>query len=411
MKILHLSYTDAKGGAAKACYRTHQALRRAGYDSEILTCLPPRHVEDSSVRSYCDTLLKQAWRKLLKVGTLATVRLLQQTTNQNLHTLQRFSIVSAKYLNACDADVISLHWVYFEMLGIREIKKIKKPILWTLHDMWPFMGTEHYDDLEHPKRYVAGYTRQNNENVRGIDFNRQMFEAKRKHWKDVEMTIIAPSRWMKNCVEESALLGHQRVVQIPYTLPPEIFYPREKAAMRKKLNLPLDKKIVAFGAFDIRSHIKGGDLLHEALPKIKREDVEFVVFGLGDSQDIAGIKTHGMGFVHDEQKLADIYSAADVTVVPSRQDNLPNLVLESIACGTPVVAFDIGGMPDMIQHKYNGYLAEAFDTDDLAKGIAEVLDATADLSAQSRAYFEANFSVERLLENFQTHFPAYFSKK
>lgn len=170
MKILHLSYSDHQGGAARAASFTHNMLRSKGIDSKILVCLPPKST-DNSLIYYCDTIFKKIWCKFLKILSLVTIRILQHSNNPNLHTLGYFSIIKAKELNNIDTEIIHLHWINFEMLGIREIKKIKKPIVWTFHDAWPFMGCGHHDDLMSPDRYIKEYFK-TNKNVKGLDLTK-----------------------------------------------------------------------------------------------------------------------------------------------------------------------------------------------------------------------------------------------
>jgi len=398
MKILHLCYSDTRGGAAKACFRSHLALLNAGVNSNILTCLPTKN-NDRNVTCYSNTLLKQIWRKLLKVSSLAIVKVFQKTSNADLHTFEIFSVINAEKLNKSDADIIHLHWVNYCMLGIKEIKKIKKPIVWTFHDMWAFMGCEHYDDLNSPFRYENEYLPEN-KNVKGLDLNRFIWKMKNKHFKNTHFQILTPSKWLKDCVNQSALLKEKPVELIPYTISESAFYTQDKILMRKKLGYPLDKRLILFGAFNAISFNKGGDLLYKALEKINRDDVEFIIFGASTGKDITGIKTHFAGYIREEAKLNEIYNACDVMVVPSRQDNLPNTVLEAIACGIPVLGFNIGGLPDMVVHKKNGYLAKPFEIDDLIFGLNYILDNPnkEDFAMNCRRHFDSNYS-EKIIVN------------
>ena len=194
------------------------------------------------------------------------------------------------------------------------------------------------------------------------------------------MVIVTPSRWLAECVRSSSLFSGQPVEVIPYGLDTHFYKPMDKNAARERWNLPKDKKLVLFGAMQATSEKrKGFQYLKPALDALAipggRGELELVIVGASqptDPPDLA-LKTHFIGQLHDDASLALLYSAVDVFILPSTQDNLPNTVLEALACGTPVVAFDIGGVPDMIDHHVNGYLAKAQDPLDLARGIEWVL--------------------------------------
>jgi len=405
MKILQLSYSKNRGGASKACLRIHNALRKNGIDSQMLTALSVSS-NNEGVTSYCNTTFKQVVRKIKKVFNLALAMWLQKTPNQDLHTFDIGSVVSPEDINRSDADIVHLHWISYSMLGIKALRKIKKPIIWTFHDMWPFMGCEHYDDLSQPNRFKEGYTKLN-KNVKGLDMNRRAWEMKQKYWKDIDFHIITPSNWLKSCVEESVLLKKHKVTLIPYIIEEDKFFSMDKSTARKALNLPVDKQLILFGAFNANNVNKGGDLLYAALENLNVDDVELIVFGTDKGDDIHGIKTTYMGYISSEEILNRLYNAADVMLVPSRQDNLPNTVLESICCGTPVVGFNIGGLPDMVAHQKSGYLASPFDVNDLRAGIEYVLENPEgiDFHANCRAHFESNFSekvvIPQVIEYYQ----------
>ncbi len=402
MKILHISYSNDKGGAAKACLRMHRGLREAQIDSNILTVLRPNTPEEG-VECYAGSNFGQAVRQTKKIINLIFPIIFQKTTNQELHTFDIVNTISPKYINNSDADIIHLHWVNFSALSIKAISKIKKPMVWTFHDMWAFMGCEHYDTLDSMDRYTAPYTKQN-KNVKGIDFNKIAWNLKKKYWKNINFEIIALSTWMKDCVQKSELLKNAKINQVPNIIEEDKFYKKDKKEARKNLGLDLEKKYILFGAYDITSLNKGGDLLHKALKTIDIPNTEILIFGGDKSQKAFPIPTKYFGYIREEAVLNDLYNAADVFIVPSRQDNLPNTVLESMRCGTPVVGFEIGGMPDMILHKQTGYLAKPFDTDDLKKGIEHIIynkdkvDFSEKCIEQSNNKFSKNVVIPQLLE-------------
>ena len=160
MKILQLCYSKNRGGAAKACYRIHKALRKNQLDSNLLTCLKSSPVEEVTTW-YSNTMLKQISRKIKKIINLIVVIVFQKSSNHDLHTFDLGTVINPDEINKSDADIIHLHWINYSMVGIKALRRIKKPIVWTFHDMWPFLGCEHYDNLDSPFSYIDGYIKQN----------------------------------------------------------------------------------------------------------------------------------------------------------------------------------------------------------------------------------------------------------
>jgi glycosyltransferase involved in cell wall biosynthesis len=300
-------------------------------------------------------------------------------------------------LNRSDADVFHLHWIGNEMMSVADVARLRGPVVWTLHDMWAFCGAEHYAE---GFRWRDGYSRNNREEGEsGFDLNRWVWSRKMKHWRE-PINIVAPSRWMADCARQSMLMRDWPITVIPNAIDTDVWRPVEKICARTILGLPSDTPLLLFGASggteDAR---KGFDLLRSALQLLhgRVKGLELVVLGQPTPKVPLelGLPVHFTGHLHDEVSLRLYYSAADAFVLPSRQDNLPNVGLEAEACGTPVVAFRVGGMPDIVDHQTTGYLAEAFDVQDLAWGIEWVLDGAErrmDLSARSRQTAVARFS-------------------
>ena len=393
MKVLHLNHADINGGAARAAYRIHHALRASGVDSIFWADIAT--AGDWTVQAPA-TKLTKAWAKVrTQIGGLAT-QLLMRTDNPIIHSPSFVPSGRVQTLNNSDADVVHLHWVQGEMLSIAEISRIKKPIVWTLHDMWAFCGAEHYTE---GFRWREGYQGDNRPDYEsGFDLNRWTWLRKRKHWQR-PMQIITPSHWLADCVRQSALMRDWPVTVVPNCLDTDIWKPIEKSLARQLLGLPPDVPLLLFGAMgggqDPR---KGFDLLAGALNNMgdDRLGLELVVFGQLAPRNLPELEfpVHYTGHLHDDIGLRLLYSAVNALVVPSRQDNLPNTAVEAQACGTPVVAFDIGGLSDIVEHKRTGYLAKAFDVCDLAEGIRSVLGKreSGQLAVQARERALARFS-------------------
>jgi glycosyltransferase involved in cell wall biosynthesis len=371
MKVIHLNYSDISGGAGRAAYRIHHCLRGAGVDSQMWV----------NKATAGDWTVQGPTTKFEKVLTALRPRLVGplvkalRTENPIIHSPCLLPSQWVKRINSSDADLVHLHWVQGEMLSIADIAKIKKPMVWTLHDMWAFCGAEHYTS---GNRWREGYNRSNRPaHESGFDLNRWAWLRKRKHWRQ-PIQLVTPSRWLAQCVKESALMCDWPVTVIPNPIDLERFAPLDQSLARQLLGLPQDLPLVLFGALGgCRDPRKGFDLLQAALNDLRGQvhGMQLVVFGQIAPKDPPdfGFPIHYTGQLHDDFSLRAVYSAADVFALPSRQDNLPNTGVEALACGTPVVAFDTCGLPDIVEHRHTGYLAQAFDTEDLAAGIRWVL--------------------------------------
>lgn len=377
MKTLIINTSDISGGAAIACNRLFQGLRKSGgVDVGML-------VKNKAGDDYGVEVEKRVLYKIVGQGNSVfeeSVTKMLKTENRIIHSPAIFSSLNLGKVKEINPDIVHLHWVCGGFVSIKDIRDIQKPIVWTLHDMWAFCGAEHY--AKGTIRYKEGYTKENRPDYEsGPDINKWTWQRKMRAWKDVNMTIVAPSKWMAKCARESKILSGRRIEVIPNGIDINIFKPLDKEFSRKSLNLPQNKKLLLFGAMGAtKDPRKGFPFAQEALQKIAKEkqyqDVELVVFGASapQEQENLGFKMHYLGRMHDEASLALAYSSADAFVVPSLEDNLPNTIMESLSCGTPCVTFDTGGIPDMIDHRENGYLAEYKDSGDLAKGIEWILN-------------------------------------
>jgi len=274
--------------------------------------------------------------------------------------------------------------------------------------MWAFCGAEHlaWDD-----RWRDGYRSDNRPaHESGFDLNRWTWQRKRKHWQR-PMHIVTPSQWLGDCVRESVLMRDWSVSVVPNCLDTERWAPLDQALARELLGLPADVPLIAFGSHGANAaHHKGFDLLQAALQHLRGEPsvrgLELVVFGqrAPQSPPSLGFPIHYTGHLHDDLSLRALYSAADAMVVPSRQEAFGQTASEAHACGTPVVAFNTGGLPDIVKHQRTGYLAKAFETEDLAQGIAWVLAqrASGQLGQQARERAVTRFSEGVVAQEYQS---------
>jgi glycosyltransferase involved in cell wall biosynthesis len=257
------------------------------------------------------------------------------------------------------------------MLKIEDIKKIKAPIVWSLQDMWPFTGGCHFtNDCD---RYLdkCGLCKTLSSKFR-FDLSSIVYYRKKKTFKKINKLIInGPSKWMSDCAKKSSLFNKNKIINLPNTIDTDLFRPIDKKISRTLFGIPNHKKVVLFGASNVNDPRKGYVYLLSALSKINADDLILVVAGQSKPKNPIKIKfpVYYIPPVSDDVSLAQMYNVADVVLMPSLEDNLPNTIMESLSCGVPVVAFEIGGHSDMIDHKKNGYLASAKDASDFADGI------------------------------------------
>lgn len=373
MKVIQLSYEDGGGGAGRAAFKLHRALRELGVDSRLQV---RRKRTDSPTVMITKPLVRKAIGKL-SAPLVPRLMRLQRTANPGLHSPAWLSAGIVDELNASDADVLHLNFIN-GLLSIEEIGRLEKPLVWRLSDMWAFSGTEHYGDDGPDARWRAGYRADNRSpSDSGPDIARWVWQRKRRAWKR-PIHIVAPSRWLAACVKGSALMRGWPVTVIPTALDVTQFQPWPKATARAVLGLPQETPLVLFGAIsggtDPR---KGREFLQAALATLPTRipGVVGVIFGQSEPADPPrfGVPLHWMGHLHDDATLSLLYSAADVMVIPSRQDNLPQTGIESQSCGCPVVTFNCSGLPDVVEDRETGYLATPFEVADLANGIEWVL--------------------------------------
>ncbi|NJK57587.1 MAG: glycosyltransferase [Pleurocapsa sp. SU_5_0] len=378
MKTLLLSTSDIKDGAARAAYRLHTGLNKIQVDSRILSQV--KYSQDPKVIGARETSgIGQAKTGLRLILDQLPLKLYAKKEKQRFSANWLSDKVNSQ-ITQLNPDIINLHWVNAGFLQIETLAKFNKPIVWTLHDMWAFTGGCHYNQECNKHTKSCGACPQLSSN-RNWDLSRWVWGRKQKAWQNLNLTIVTPSKWLADCAKASSLFKNKRVEVIPYGLDTDIFRPIERKTARKLLKLPQDKQLVLFLSLQATSDKrKGFQLLQPALQKLSignwQDRIELVVVGASKPEkDLnLGFKSHYLGTLTDDLMLALAYSAVDVFVAPSLQDNLPNTVLEALSCGTPCVAFNIGGMPDMLEHQQNGYIAKPYEIDDLVEGIMWILE-------------------------------------
>jgi len=376
MKVVLINTSDIEGGAARAAYRLHQGLQGIGVSSQMLvknkkSGAPNVILSQNGIGNKFD--------KIISTISNSPLRLYPER-NRAIFSPQWLPDSLAAKVAKIQPDIINLHWVCGGYMQVESVPKFNKPLVWTLHDMWPFTGGCHYS--EECDRYTksCGSCPQLH-STKESDLSRWVWERKAKAWKNIDLTLVSPSAWLAKCANSSSLFKDFRVEVIPNGINTQKYKPINRHWAREILNLPQDKQIVLFGgAGGTGDRWKGFNLLVSALQSLSKsgwnDRIELLVFGSSQPENAVelGFKAHYLGNLADDISLATVYAAADVFVAPSVYDNLPNTVMEAGACGIPSVAFKIGGLPDMIEHCSNGYLAKPYETEDLARGIAWVLE-------------------------------------
>lgn len=372
IKPLLISTNDIDGGAARATYRLHQSLQAIDIPSHMLV---------QNKQSVDSTVMAQK-AVIAKVGAMLNDLPLRpyRDRSRTMFSAQWFPDPVVAKVAQLQPDLVHLHWVCNGYLQIESLAKFKKPLVWTLHDMWPFTGGCHYSQTCDRYTHTCGkcpWLKSQHE----LDASRWIWQRKAKTYQALNLTVVAPSQWMADCARSSKLFQNVRVEIIPHGLDTTTFKPIEQSVARRLLNLPPDKQLVLFGAGSgaVGDPRKGFHLLQAALRALQQtgwsDRLELVIFGAtqADQPIEFGFKSHYLGRFHDDIALALVYSAADVMIVPSMQEAFGQTASESLSCGTPVIAFQSTGVQDIVAHQQDGYLATPFDSDDLARGIAWVL--------------------------------------
>jgi glycosyltransferase involved in cell wall biosynthesis len=387
------------GGSATATKRIHHGLRRIGVDSRML--VQQKSTDDPTIVGP-ESTTGRAWSLARPHVDMLPLRLYGRSDGFAVNWLPERKL---DWIREIDPDVVHLNWVWRGALSIRTIGRLDRPVVWRLPDMAALTGGCHYaygcDRFEDR----CGSCPQLGSDT-DLDLSRLTWHRKAHHWEDLDLTIVTPSTWLAEQAQRSSLFDDKRIEVIPNALDTETYRPRDPDLGREFFELPEDKRLVLFGAVDpMDDHRKGADLLQEALQSLsgELEDVELVVFGATEPSDPPdfGFPTHYVGYLHDDPSLVLLYSTADVMVVPSRYEGFGQTASESLACGTPVVAFDATGPSDIVDHKETGWLAEAYEPAELANGIEWVLDvADQTLLSTSRDYAVKRFEQSKVAREY-----------
>jgi glycosyltransferase involved in cell wall biosynthesis len=409
MRVLLINTSERTGGAAVAASRLMESLNNNGIKAKML-------VRDKQTDKISVVELPHSWKNIwrfvwerfliwkankFKKNNLFAVDI--ANTGTDITALPEFE----------EADIIHLHWINQGMLSLNCIKKILnsgKPIVWTMHDMWPFTGICHYSGTcikykenchNCPQLYGDGKAK---------DISYKIFNKKSKIYQQGSITFVACSQWLERLAKESPLLIKMPITSIPNPINTNLFKPQSKREIRDLHHLPLNAKLLLFGSVKITDKRKGVDYLIESCNIIKQkypdlaDKLGVVVFGQQSEQlkSLIPFPVYVQSYVTDEKELVRIYNAVDLYVIPSLQDNLPNTIMEAMACGIPCVGFNVGGIPEMIDHLHNGYVAEYKSAEDFANGINWALNESeySDLSEEAVRKVISNYSESAVAKKY-----------
>lgn len=381
MRILIVNTSEKNGGAAVAANRLMEALNSNGEDAKML--VRDKQTDDKRVvalrrsRLHWWQFLWERWCIFLHLH-LSRQRLFEldiANTGTDITTLPEFKA----------ADIIHLSWINQAMLSLADIKKIVnsgKPVVWTMHDIWPATAICHYargckqfhTACHHCPLLPSGGG--NN------DLSARVWRKKVAILQDKSILFVACSKWLEGQAKQSALLKNQIVTSIPNPIDTRIFYKQDKKQARRAFGLPENKQLILFVSQRVTDERKGVNYFIGALQQLvtehpaMKQNTGVVILG-GHSAEVAArlpIPAYALGYVSDAEKIASVYNSTDLFVLPSLEDNLPNTIMEAMACGIPCVGYRVGGIPEEIDHLKNGYVAAYKDVNDLARGIYWVLN-------------------------------------
>lgn len=395
-KIVHINYSDSSGGASRAMRRIHSGLKNSGVDSKIYCFQSSIHSPEVIRYNPPKSLLKKVRVYFRKIELKKQLGNYQRPVGYEIFSDDRSAYGEDILEQLPDADLYHLHWVSGFVDLPSFFKKIKKPIIWTLHDMNPFTGGCHYSSGCTNFTSNCGMCPQLNSDSKK-DLSYQIFSRKLDYSLKKDFNVVPNSNWIKKLALKSKIFRDVKIDKISLGIDTDIYMPRDKESIRRAFNLPLDKKIILFGAMDSYNKRKGFSELSNAL-KILSEmepNIFLLTFGSGDPIIKSDLQCLNLGYIESDFILSLVYNAADVFVISSLEEAFGQTALEAMSCGIPVAGFDSGGISDMVENGITGYLADTGNITGLAETIGRILN------LPEKEYFKmANNCREKVLSEF-----------
>lgn len=382
LKVVHLNTYDGNGGAGRGCIRLNRALTSQGVNSKMVVHY--KLGKNAAIGTFNKNKIQRSYTAFTIILERILAKRFLKPLMKTPFSFAWFGRSIIHHPDVKNADIIHLHWInhgFLDPKHIAEIAKLGKPVVWTFHDSNAFTGGCHV-------RYSCDHFMRECGNCPLLinpadnDISHQIWQQKSNAYDVLNFAIAAPSLWMQKSVSTSSLMKGKAIHHIPNTLETDIFKPTNKAIAKQKAGLPADKFIFLSGFMPSRKDLhKGTQYLLDSMELLKQrlgidaEKIELVVFGNRGTEGLPDFpfKTSFLGTINNDEQLALHYAAADAFLIPSLEDNLPYTVMESLACGTPVIAFTTGGIPDMVQHQYNGYLATYRSAESFTDGMEWVI--------------------------------------
>ena len=366
MKILHVNSSNIYGGSTKAAINLHKSLLKENVQSFFLS--------QGNILNIPNSLSKQSsFTNIINIIKNGIARKICKTYKSKKKETLSISIFNTNILNRInnsDCDLVNLHWICNEFISIHQIKKINKPIVWSLYDMWAFSGAEHYSDSN---RYIEGYLKNNRDkNEKGFDINKWVWKRKLKNF-NFKFPLVAPSEWLKDCAEKSFIFKNFKIHKIGHAIDVNKWGIIDKDYSKDLFGIDRKKKLMLFfSSGSTQNHRKGLDYLFEIIKKLKIEDkiYELIIVGQEKKYNFLDKKNvKYIDFLKDDMSRKILYNAADLILAPSRTEAFGLVVAEAAACGTPSVGFENTGVSEIILQKKTGYLAKEDNIIDFARGI------------------------------------------
>ena len=398
INVFSLNYCDTGGGAAIA-------FRRINYSLSKVKFYKHSYVIEKRLKGKKIYLYGNSFDQILRRLRFYFTKLLFLSNLKYTKSINLFQSGVGNYINKNSFDIINFHWVGCETISLSEIRKINKPIVWTLHDMWPISGIYHYD-LD--KKY---FDKENKNILKKKYFNfldELTKKRKKKLFKNKKIHLVSPSKWLLEKAKKSGLpFGSMEV--IPYPLDTNYFKKKNNINhLRKKYNIPKNKKILLYLSNILDEPRKGSKIILDLIKQnyFYKKNYFLILVGLNNNfiKNINNEKLILLGNKSNYNEIKEIYSIADALLFPSIIDNFPNTLLEAMSCNLPCVAFDCYGMKEIISHKQNGYLAKPYSVEDFKKGIEFNIKYQKKLSQESRKYIINNFSNKKINIKYQNYF-------
>lgn len=402
MKIVHLVAGELNGGAARGAYWLHRGLKNIGVESKLLTNSFDT-LGDSDVESVADTFTNKIKSKIFSHLDGLPTKVYRRRQNVIFSTgFWGKDFFKSDLIEW--ADIVHLHWINAGFVNLKYLSRIKKPIVWTMRDMWPMTGGCHYTMGCNQHESGCGKCPQLGSRA-SLDLSKIVLSRKKKYLPE-SMKIVGISSWLSECARHSSLFHDFDVRTISNNIDCSEFFPVEQDTARDILGIDRNANVVLTGATSLKAFYKGFDKFLGSLEFLPRDNLHLVFFGRADVDALKEIKIPftNLGFLHDTVALRIAYSAADLFVAPSIMDAFGKTIAESMACGTPVVCFDATGPKDIVDHKKNGFRAKPFDPEDLARGMKWILadsDRYRKLSKNARKKVINEFDIDVIARKYK----------